>query len=445
VKRILIIGGVAAGTKAAATARRRNPDLEIVVMQAETDVSYSACGTPYRLAKPDLIPRRALVARTAEAFRKDGIDMRVRHKVDEIDVKNRRVAITDLESGRTGSEPFDGLLIATGAEAIRLALPVAATAPPVVYLRSLADMDRISGLLPGVKRAVIVGGGYIGLEMAETFRALGLAVTMIEMAAQLVPNFEAKIAVAVERVVAGNGVDIRLGARAIELTARGLLLDNGQEIAADLVLISVGAKPRVALAKEAGIKLGQTGAIAVDAGMRTNLDGIFAAGDCAEAFNRISGQPGWYPLGDIANRQGRVAGINLAGGDARFPGVLGTAIFRAFELAVARTGLGVSEATNAGFDVVSSHVTAPSRAKYWPNSRPIEIQLVADRVSGRVLGGQAVGQHGVDKAIDVIAAALWGGLGVDDLAEIDLAYAPPYSPVFSPVQVVAEVLRKQIL
>jgi NADPH-dependent 2,4-dienoyl-CoA reductase/sulfur reductase-like enzyme len=445
-ERIVIIGGVAAGTKAAATARRRNSDLDILVLQEESDVSYSACGIPYRLADPDAIPRKALIARTVDAFRRDRIDVRVRHKVEAIEVGDRRVAVTDLDTGQTERQPFDRLLIATGAEPVRLAIPAARTGPPVVYLRSLDDMDRISALLPGTQRVAIVGGGYVGLEMTEMFRALGRTVTLVEMAGQLVPNFklETRLADKLQRSIVGNGVDVRLGAKGVEITQRGLLLDTGQEIAADLVLIGVGVKPCTTLARQAGIGLGQTGAIGVDAKMRTSFAGVFAAGDCAEARHRISGLPVWYPLGDIANRQGRVAGVNMAGGDAVFPGVLGTAIFRAFELAVARTGLNVPEAIDAGFDAVSVHVSAPSRARYWPDTPPIEIVLVADRGNGRLLGAQAVGEQGVDKAIDVIAAALWGGLGVDDLAEIDLAYAPPFSPVFAPVQVIGEVLRNRL-
>jgi NADPH-dependent 2,4-dienoyl-CoA reductase/sulfur reductase-like enzyme len=442
-ERLVIIGGVAAGTKAAATARRRNADAHIVVLQDEAEVSYSACGLPYHLADLDRIPRRHLIARTAEAFRADGIDMRTRHRVEEIDPDRGILKIRDLQAGRVYTEPFDRLLLATGARANRLNVPVSPDAPPAVYLRSIADADRIVGMLPNVRKVVILGGGYIGLEMAETFSRLGREVALVDMMPQLIPTFAAPLGQTVEDRIRGNGVELFLGSHVSGLEPGQVLLENGERIPADLVLVATGVKPATDLATAAGVQLGKTGAIAVDLGMQTNLSHIYAAGDCAESRHVVANRPVWLPLGDVANRHGKVAGTNMAGGRAVFPGVLGTAIFTVFGLAVARTGLGEAEALAAGFDPMAQVVEVPSRARYMKESQKLLIHLTADRSTGKVLGCQATGEDAVDKIIDTVAAALWGHLTVDDLADLDLAYAPPFSPVLAPVQVAGEVLKKQ--
>jgi NADPH-dependent 2,4-dienoyl-CoA reductase/sulfur reductase-like enzyme len=442
VTRVLIVGGVAAGMKAAATARRRRPDLDILVLQDEPEVSYSACGLPYWLGDPAAIPRANLIARSVERFRADGIDLRVRHRVDEVNLAARRAHLTALETGRRSAEPFDLILFATGAQAVMPPIAVTEDAPQVLPLRSLHDADRLQALLPTAGRAVIVGGGYIGLEMAETLRHRGFAVTLVEAMPRLLASFDPAAAGIVGEHLAQHGVELVLGASVTQIGKEGVGLADGNLLAADRVLMAVGIRPRTDLAVAAGVKLGETGAIAVDAAMRTNMAGAYAAGDCAEARHVVSGKAVWYPLGDIANRQGRVAGVNLAGGQALFPGVLGTAIFKVFDLAVARTGLTTEQARRSGFDPVSVHAQMPSRARYMPQSRMVDSWLVVDRRDGRLLGAEAVGPDGVDKYIDIVATAIWARLTADDLAELDLAYAPPYSPVFAPVQVVGELARK---
>ena len=442
--RVVIIGGTAAGTKAAATARRRNPKLDIKLFQSGADVSYSACGMPYHLSDVEAVPRKFLVARTPEQFGKDGIDVRVGHHVEAIDVGKAEVSVTDLASGKSWQEPFDQLMIATGGEPIAPPIPVAEGALPVVTLRNLSDIDRIGTLTQKAKRAIIIGGGYIGLEMAETFHALGKQVALAELAPRLLPNFDENVAVAVQYHLEENGVELHMGTAVTEITQSGVRLDSGAEIIGDLVLMAIGMRPSTELANSIGVTLGPNGAIETDGGQRTNIANVFAAGDCTLARHRISGQNIWMPLGDIANRQGRVAGENIAGGEATFSGILGTAIFKVFKLGVAITGLNEAQANDAGFDVVSATIKAPTRARYMPASHVIELTLIADAKSGRLLGAQAVGENGVDKAIDTIAAGLWGELTAHDMSEIDLAYAPPYSPVISPVQVVAQVLRKKL-
>ena len=441
--RILIVGGIAAGMKAAATARRRGPDLDILVLQDEAEVSYSACGLPFSLGDPAAIPRAALIARSVEQFQADGIDLRVRHRVEEVDLSARRARVRSLNSSAISLEPFDQILFATGAQAIAPRIPTAERAPPILPLRAMADADRLRGRLRPEGRVVVIGGGYIGLEMAEALRLQGQAVTLVEAASRLLPAFDSAIGEAVAKHLAGHGVTTHLGVSVSEAIPGGVMLADGRLVEADLALAAIGVRPRVELAAAAGVKLGQTGAIAVDEAMRTNLAGVYAAGDCAEARHVVSGRAVWYPLGDIANRQGRVAGVNIAGGEASFPGVLGTAIFKAFDLAVARTGLTLEQARQSGFDPIVARAKAPSRARYMPHSRSLDVALVADRGSGRLLGAEAIGPDAVDKYIDVMATAIWARLGVDDLAELDLAYAPPYSPVFAAAQVIGELARKE--
>lgn len=443
-ERLLIIGGVAAGTKAAAIARRKNPSARILLLQDEADVSYSGCGLPYHLAAMERIPRAKLIARTPDAFRADGIDMRTRQRVEEIDAKRGLVTIRDLQEARSFTEGYDKLLIATGAYASPLKALLGATAPPVFYLRSIVDADRISQSLAGVRKVVILGGGYIGLEMAETFRLLGHQVAVVELMPRVVPNFDPSVSLLVQASLNKNGVELFLGSGVTELDGGCVLLQNGTRIATDLVLVATGVRPSTKLAMAAGVELGQTGAIAVSPQMQTNLANIYAAGDCAESKHVVSNKAVWMPLGDVANRHGRVAGINMAGGQAQFPGVLGTAIFQVFELAVARTGLDDAQALAAGFSPVSSQVQVPSRARYMRHSKMLQVQLTADRITGRLLGCQVVGEDGVDKTIDVMAAAIWGQLRVFDLPDLDLAYAPPFSPVLAPVQVAGEVLSKLV-
>ena len=443
-ERLLIIGGVAAGTKAAATAHRRNPLAQVVLLQEEAEISYSACGMPYHLADAQRIPRSKLIARTPQAFMDDGIDLRTGMRVLSVDAATRRVRVLDLSSSREHDEPFDQLLLATGAQARRLNVPLSDSAPPVYYLRTLVDADALRPVLLAGRRVVVLGGGYIGMEMAETCASLGMQVTLVEMQLRLLPGFAAALAEAVDKTLHAHGVTVHTASQVIGLDAGHVLLQGGGRVPADLVIAATGVQPNTVLAQSAAVALGRTGAIAVNSRMQTNVPGVYAAGDCAESPHRISGQACWLPLGDVANRHGRVAGINMAGGAAHFPGVLGTAIFKVFDLAVARTGLGQEEAMLAGFDAVSAQIRAPSRARYMAGSSSLMLSVTAERGTGRLLGAQVVGTDAVDKTIDTFAAALWGGLATTDLPDLDLAYAPPFSPVLSPVQVAGEVLNKLI-
>ncbi len=446
--RIVVIGGVAAGMSAASQAKRRRPDAEVVVLERGRHVSYGACGLPYNIEDPE---RRIddLVVIPAEKFRTErGIDVRTGHEVLSIDTRHQHVHARDLDRGHDYELPYDRLIIATGASAVRLPLP-GFDLPGVFLLRELDDGATIKRFLAEHKpeRAVILGAGYIGMEMAESLRHRGLQVTVLEKLDQVVPGFEPIIATEVQRELERNGVPLNTGiaVSSIGRDAHGLVVhtDRG-DFAAGLVLVSVGVRPNVGLAKAAGIALGPTGAIAVDDRQRTSAPNVYAAGDCAEAMHLVSGQPAWIPLGTTANKQGKVAGANAAGADQRFTGIVGTAAFKVFGLEVGRTGLGRTEVDRVGLTAAVTSSTHRSRGHVYPGSKAITTTLLVERSSGRLLGAQMVGAEGVTGRIDVLATALHAGMTADQLEALDLAYAPPLAPVYDPVLVAAGVARKEL-
>jgi len=446
--RIVVIGGVAAGMSAASQAKRRRPDAEVVVLERGPHVSYGSCGMPYNL----LDPARSmddLVVITPERFRSErGIDVRTRHEVLGIDVARREVLVRDLAVPRRYQLGYDALVIATGARAVRPQLG-GMELPGVFVLRELTDGVAMKRFLAEAtpRRAVVIGAGYIGMEMAEALRGRGLEVTVLEKADQILPGFLPPIVEQVGAELARHGVRVESGVsvREIRRAERGLAVvtDGGAHLA-DVVLVSVGVRPHVALAESAGIALGDTGAIAVADTMRTSVSHVWAAGDCAEARNLVNGRPAWIPLGTTANKQGKIAGANAAGANERFAGIVGSAAFKVFDLEVGRTGLGVAEARRAGIDAVGAASTHRSRGHAYPGSKDLTTVLVAERGSGRLLGAQMVGAEGITGRIDVLATALTARLTVQQLEQLDLAYAPPLAPVYDPVLVAAGVAAKEI-
>lgn len=447
--RIIIVGGVAAGAKAAAKARRVDPGHEIILYQDEAEVSYSACGIPYVIGGV-IDNRRKLVIRQPEDFVRDGIQVLTRRRVIGIDRENRQLTVRNRLDDSEERVSYDRLILATGARPIVPEVE-GITLEGVLTLRNFDDLTRFLSLLQTKrpKRAVIVGSGYIGLELAEAFHTLGIKTTIVEKAARILPRFDAEMARHVVDHLLENGVEFRLGEGLAKLhgdngRVSAVETDSGTLLTADLAVIAVGVRPNVELAQAGGIALGQTGAIAVNSAMETRTPGIYAAGDCCETVNRLNGKPVWMPLGDIANLQGRVAGENAAGGNAHFPGVFGTAIFKSFDLAVGMTGLSEQAAQESGFDPVSVEMEGSDRARYYPGRRQFSFKLVADRRSGLVLGAQAVGSGTVDKMIDIVATALLGKLTCADLENADLAYSPPFSPALSPVIVAAGALKNKM-
>ncbi|HWQ14868.1 MAG TPA: FAD-dependent oxidoreductase [Roseiflexaceae bacterium] len=444
-ERLVIIGGVAAGMSAAAKARRIRRDLEIIVYERSGHVSYGACGFPYFI-KGEIHRIEDLIVRTPEEFAKSGITVHVRHEVTAIDTVTRTVRVRDLARGREFVDGYDALILAAGGSPTRPPIP-GRDLPGVFTLRSVEEAVAIRNWLDDVRprRGVIVGGGYIGLEMAEALAAHGVALTVVEQLPQLLPNLDAAMAGHVQAELARQGVAVRLESPVTAFVGDERVRQvhaGGEVFPTDIVIFSVGVRPNAALAADAGIALGPTGAVAVDAHQRTSAPGVWAAGDVAEALHLVTGKPAYVPLGTTANKQGRVAGTNAAGGDATFGGIVGTAVVKVFDVTAASTGLSQRRALAEGFDAETVVATAGSRAHYMPGHTPVHVALVIERGTRRLLGGQIVGQEGVAKRIDTLAAALQAHWGVADLAALDLSYAPPFAPVWDPILVAANLAAR---
>ena len=441
--RLVVIGGDAAGGSAASQAKKRRPDLDVVVFERGRATSYSACGIPFWIA--GTVEHEAdLVARTPEQHRANGLDVRMRTEVVGIDTDKGVVHWRELDGGAEGTEPYDDLVYATGSVPMRP--PVEGIDADGVYgVQVLDDGVALRAELDSgrVQRVVVVGGGYIGLEIAEACRIRGLDVTVVDRSPTPVGTFDPDIGSYIARAVSSEGIEMVLsdGVAGIDVgpdgRARAVVTESGRELPADLVVLGLGVRPNVRLAREAGIPLGTSGGIAVDAQMRTQVPGVWAAGDCVESVHRLSGQRIVVALGTHANKQGRVAGINIGGGYATFPGVIGTAITRTCSVEAARTGLAEHEAEAAGYRFVTAAVDSTTKAGYFPGARPIRVKMIAERRSGRLLGAQVVGEEGAAKRVDALAICIWNEMTVEEILSLDLSYAPPFAPVWDPVLIAA--------
>lgn len=439
-EKLLIIGGVAAGLAAAMQARRRSPETEITVLERTNDISYGACGLPYVIS--GLIPElQRLIVHTPDYF-SDEHNIKVHLDTDAREILPARAIVRARRGGEELELDYTRLIIATGAAAICPPLP-GYELEGVLVMRHLRDgrraLEYIERRRP--RRAVVVGAGYIGLEMAEAFQTRGLQTTVIEASDQVMSTLGGALRDRVVDELRGRGVQIIFGEKVsgFEGGAFGVervLTETGRTVEAEIVSIGVGVRPNAGLAAEAGIEVGESGAIRTDAQMRTNMANIYAAGDCCEVLHRVSGKSVWFPLGQPAVKQGWIAGANAGdmNGTAseRYTGVVGTNVVKVFDLEVGRTGLSEAEARDAGFDPSSIESETASRAGYYPGGSKILTRLVFDR-SGRLLGAQMVGREGVAQRIDVYAAALYASLKVEDIERFDLAYAPPYAPTIDPI------------
>ncbi len=440
----MVIGGDAAGMSAASQVRRRQPDREVVVLEKGNWTSYSACGIPY-LVSGAVETIDDLVARTPQEFRdRYRIDVRMRHEALSIDVDAGKVEVRDLDHDRTISIGYDDLIIATGATPLRPSLP----GIDGDRIFGVQTLDDAAALLDDAKKSrcrevVVVGGGYIGLEMAEAFLAWGATVTVVDTSDQVMRTLDPDMARRVADGMRRRGIRVRLG-EAVTSFEPGAVHTKSGTIPADLVILGMGVSPSSGIARDAGIELGPRDAIAVDRRQRTSADGVWAAGDCATSYHRVSQRVTHVALGTVANKQGRVAGVNIGGGYATFPGVVGTAITKVCELEIARTGLTESEAEQAGFGHVAVTIESTSKASYFPGARPLAIKFVAERGTGRVLGAQIVGGDGAAKRIDTVATAVTAGMTVHDVVDLDLAYAPPFSSVWDPVAVAAREAARAV-
>lgn len=426
--RLLVIGGVAAGLSAAARARRIDPSLEIVVLEKGTDISYGACGLPYYLEGR---VRRAeeLIVHTPEYFRKErNIAVRTGARVVSISHPRREVTLDGGERVH-----YDRLVIATGARPRTKDFEGATLPPHVFTLHTLEDAERLKAYLcdKQPKQAVVVGAGYIGLEAADALRRNGMAVAVVEQGPHVLGRGDAELTKAVRERLERFRVELQLNTRISAVERR------------ELVILATGLRPNVEIAVEGGVEVGRTGAIRVDEHMETNLPGVFAAGDCAEAPHLVTGRPAYIPLGTTANKMGRVAGANAAGRRERFGGVVGTAILNIFGMGMAFSGLSVEQARREGFSPVAARIAAPSRPGYF-GGKPITVELVADAATRRLLGGSVWGEDGVEGRINVIATALHNRMRVEDLEQLDLAYAPPFATVWDPVLIAAQQLSKMV-
>ena len=444
---LVVIGGVAAGMSAASKARRLQPDLPVVVFEKSEYVSYGACGIPYYLS--DVIPdHNKMVIRTPEYYdERLGITVLIHHEVMFIDVENKTLQVKKVKTGEIFEQPYSKLVYATGARPIVPELP-GVDLPGVFTLRSLRDGQNVKDALssPTVRRVVIVGAGYIGLEVAENLRLLNKEVQIVEKAERLLVNFDAEFSQFVCDELEKHDVQIHTGEGLVAFRGDGrvesVVTEKG-EYPCDMAILCIGVRPNCELASKAGIKVGFRGAVVIDRQMQTSASDIYAAGDCAETYHRLLEKNVYIPLGTTANRQGRLAGQNACGEPESFAGVLGTSVAKVFDLAVSIAGLTEEGARNAGFDALSTTVTTLDHAIYYPNPRKIRIKLVYDRKTSKLLGGQIVGHEGVAHRADILATAITTGMTLNEFAEVDMCYAPPYKGVWEALTVAANVAETE--
>jgi len=441
--RIVIIGAVAAGTSAATAARRNDKNAEIVIYEKSKYISYAGCGMPYYISKvfDDL---NELVPRSPEFFKnKQNIDILTEHEVLSINQVEKSLIVKNISSGEIIHDSYDKLVIATGASSAKPDLK-GSDRKNVFTLRNIEDMNKIDDFIKtnAPKKAVIIGSGFIGLEMCESFKNLGMDVTIIARSS-ISKGLDKEMSSLIEEHLKEKGVNVFTGTVTNEITEFGVVLGNGSIVQADIVLLATGIVPNVELAKNMGVELGETGAIKVDRNMKTNLDNVYSCGDCIEAYNTITGKAMYRPLGSTANKTGTIAGNIITGVEDEFRGVLGTGIYRIFDLSVGQTGLSEEEATKQGFDVAVSVDTKENKPEYM-GGKSITIKAVGDKKTGRILGAQIIGHEGVDKRLDVLASVITYKGKPEDLMHMDLSYSPPYSTARDPLYYTGAKLSAQL-
>lgn len=442
--RIIVIGAVAGGTSAAAKARRNLEDAQIVIYEKGSFISYSGCSMPYYIGG-FIADRQGLSPRDPAYFKeKYNVDVKIGYEVLSFDSATKTLKVKELATGKVFDDTYDKLILATGANAWVPPI-VGADLPHVFTLRTMEQMDRIVGFIATShpKTAAIIGTGSVGLECAENFARLGMKVTMIEKLPHVTPAMDEDMARMIQEHLEEKQVTVHVDAGIAAIEPSQVRLEDGTVVDADLVIISTGIKPEVGLAKAAGVTMGPTGAISVTPSMETSLKDVYACGDCTEHYHLITGKPVWRPLGSTANKTGRIAGDVASGGDLAFRGILGTGIFRVFDLAVAMTGLTEREALAEGYDVEVSHNIKVDRPDDM-GGKEMTIKALADRSTGKLLGAQIVGYDGVDKRIDVFVTLLTYGAVAEDLFHLDLAYSPPFSIAKDPIMYSGMILDNAI-
>jgi NADPH-dependent 2,4-dienoyl-CoA reductase/sulfur reductase-like enzyme/rhodanese-related sulfurtransferase len=456
--KVIIIGGVAAGPKIASKIIRMKPDAHVTIIEMGIFLSYAGCGLPYYISgevkeQRNLMETPAGTVRDA-AFFQNVKNLRVQSGTEalQIDRPNKRVRVRALATGKESWLPYDKLALATGASPVIQHIP-GVDKMNVFTLHGVHDAEGIKRMLAEgmAKDVIIIGGGLIGVETTEALVTHACRVTVVEMLPQILNMLDWEIAQLVKQHMESKGVKVMTNTKAIALATRGGTHDrvthvqtDKAELPADMVILAIGVRPNIALAQQAGLAIGEnTRAIRVDGHMCTSDPDIYAAGDCVECMDRLTGLPCYVPLGSTANKQGRVAAINICGGDEIFPGVLGSAVCKVFDFSVARTGLTESGARSLGYEVITALAPGPDKAHYMPQSRPLLMKLVADKKTGRLLGVQATGPGEAAKRIDVSATAISAGMTLNDVANLDLSYAPPYAPAMDNLITAANVARNK--
>lgn len=450
-KKIVIIGGVAGGASAATRARRLSEEAEIVLLERGPYVSFANCGLPYHIGG-EITDRKRLLVTTPENLRtRFRIVVRTRSEATAIDSDKKEIEIKNLESGDVYRETYDILILSPGAEPVRPPIP-GIDSTNVLTLRNMEDMDRIIKALEGKKHATVIGGGYIGLEMAEALRRRKIATTLVELAPQVMSPADPEMVSVLHQELTVNGVDLRLGTSVTRFseTSNGLslTLSSGETLETGVAILAIGVKPETSLAQAAGLALGPRGGIRVNDRMQTSDPSIYAVGDAVEVTDFITRQPALIPLAGPANRQGRIAADTIFGRDSQYHDTQGTAICKVFNLAIGMTGLSEKAAKRAGIAFEKIYVHPASHASYYPGAAPLSIKMLFDPQTGKVLGAQAVGSDGVDKRIDILAVAIRAGMTVFDLENLELCYAPPFGSAKDPINyagfVAANALRGDV-
>jgi len=435
-KRLVIVGGVAAGATAAARARRLDERASITIVERGRYVSFANCGLPYFVSR-DIAKRSSLILQTPEGFfSRYAVEVLLESEALAIDREGHRLHLRDSDGER--DLPYDSLILAQGGSPIDPPIP-GIEAPNVFNLWTIPDMDGIHHFIEEhhAKSALVIGGGFVGLEAAEAFLKRNLAVSLVELTDHLMPPADPEFGAMIRKLFLKAGARVEVGRSVTEIVPGRARLDDGREVPADLVLVAAGVRPNLALARAAGLAVGPAGGLVVDEHLRTSDARIWAAGDMIEVTHRVSGRSVRLPLAGPANRQGRIAATNALGGSMSYSGALGTNILKVMESAFAMTGLSTALAREAGFDVRTATVHRAHHVTYFPGAEEVSLKLIYDGDSRRLLGAQAFGRAGVDKRIDVAATALAGELTIDDLAELDLAYAPPFGAANDPLNMAA--------
>lgn len=438
--RILVIGAVAAGTSAAAKARRNNDEAEIVIYEKDGDISYSGCGLPYYIGG-EIEDILELTPRDSKFFKKKyNIDVLTGHEVLNINARAKEITVKNLKTEEVFVDKYDKLILGTGATPFIPNIKGIKN-ENVFFLRNVQSARNIRSFIENnkPKHAVIAGTGFIGFEMLENLMDMNINVTIVEKLGKITPNLDEDMAMFLEKALIKKNIKIIKNAGIVEVLENKVLLEDGTEIESNMVIMATGVKPNINLAKEAGVEIGITGAIKVDNSMKTNIEDIYACGDCIETFSIITEKPVYRPLGSTANKTGRIAGDVVTGGSLRYRGNLSTGIFKLFDLTIGSTGLSEKEALEEGYDTVICHNIKPDKPAYF-NGKEMVIKAIADKKTEKILGVQIVGYEGVDKRLDVFATLITYGAKVEELFHLDLAYAPPFSTTKDPVHYTGMIL-----